>query len=156
MSFILHAVPQGVVYGYRANDNVTFIQALRTAEGAPRMRSEYLFETGDRPQVQAYFAIGHIDALLEIEHKLKDKTCLTADHIRDFIGKTNVTVVVIADGWIITVTKNSVSSQPLNPGGTTLSFGEIAHNPVNKGRFNLQDMGYLQQTISFLPPPPQK
>lgn len=154
MSFILRAQPQGVVYGYRANDNVSFIQKLCIASQSKRMCHEYVYESGRRTRVQAYFAIGHIDAVIEIEKKMADQTCMSAKRITDLIGKTNVTVLVFSENWLLTISKNQIMSQPIPSEGLIMSFGKVESSFDPQGNMDLDAMGYIQQVIQFVPIPP--
>lgn len=154
MSFILHAMPQGFTHGYRANDNVTFIQNLATVEQFARKSHEYLYGSGDRVKVQAYYAIGIFEAIHEMEAKLYHNTCLDLKKIRDFIGKTNVTVVVIADGQINVINKNSTMGQVIPEGGVTFTFGDVDTGSIEFANAEFTKLGYIQQVSTFVTPTP--
>lgn len=150
MSFILNASPKGFVYGYQANDNVTFIQRIATPELAKSMKHDYLYENGRRDKVQAYFAIGIFEAIHEMESKLYAQSCLSLSKIREIIGKTNATVVVIADGRISTINKNATMVQIIPESGVTLTFGDVETGSIEFANAEFTKLGYIQQVNTFV------
>ena len=150
MSFILHATPTGFVFAYRANDNITFIQRMATPELAKSMKHEYLYENGRRTKVQAYFAIGNFDAIHEMENKLCMQTCLSLSTIREIIGKTNVTVIVIADGRIGMINKNATMGHIIPETGNTFTFGDVDTGSIEFANGEFTKLGYIQQVNTFV------
>lgn len=153
MSFIIHATPQGLIYGYKANDNITFIHNLATELQASRKIYDYLYENGCRDKIQAYFAVGTFDAVHEMEAKLYSQGCLTLKKIREYIGKTNATVVVVANGRINMINKNATMSQVIAGDGVTFTFGDVDTSTSDFAKADFVKLGYIQQVITYVPQP---
>jgi hypothetical protein len=154
MSFILHVKPNGVSYGYRANDNITFVQEIARPDLATFRHHNYLYESGRRDKVQAYFAIGNFDAVHAVEDKLMQNTCLTLDKIRTFIGKSNITVVVIADGRVCMINKNATMSQIIPNTTLTFTFGDVDTSCREFADAEFTKLDYIQHTVDFWPEAP--